>query len=83
MDTQDDTTRDNLESDVSSAFDSYKNRDGISYSSDVTDNGFTVSLDVNFSKLSDEDKSSISFINSEKSFDEIKLEFESDGFSCK
>lgn len=80
---QDDITRDNLENDVSNAFDVYKNRDGVSYSSNVKDNGFNVRLDVNFNKLSDEDKASISLINSEKSYDEIKNEFESDGFSCK
>lgn len=80
---QDDVTRDNLESDVSNAFADYKNRDGVSYSSNVKDNGFNVRLDVNFNKLSDEDKASISIINSEKSYDEIKSEFESDGFSCK
>lgn len=80
---QDDITRDNLESDVSKAFDSYKNRDGVSYSSNIKDNGFTVKLDIYFNKLSDEDKASISIIDSQKSYDEIKSEFESDGFICK
>jgi uncharacterized lipoprotein YehR (DUF1307 family) len=80
---QDDVTRDNLESDVSKAFESYKNRPGISYSSNVKDNGFSVKLDINFDKLSEEDKANISLINSEKSFDDIKVELEGNGFSCK
>ncbi len=82
LDNPDDVTRDNLESEVSNAFADYKNRDGVSYSSNVKDNGFSIKLDVNFGKLSDQDKASISIINSEKSYDEIKAEFESDDFSC-
>ena len=79
----DDVTRDNLERDVSSAFDDYRNRDGVSYSSNIKDNGFNVVLDVDYNSLSDEDKASISLINSEKSYDDIKNELESDGFICK
>ena len=79
----DDVTLNNLENDVNSAFEDYKNHKGVSYFSNIKDNGFSVSLDVDFNELSDEDKSSISLINSEKSYDEIKSEFENDGFSCK
>lgn len=83
LDDHDEVTRDNLENEVSNAFADYKNRDGVSYSSNVKDNGFNVRLDVNFSKLNDQDKASISIINYEKSYDEIKSEFENNDFSCK
>lgn len=79
----DDVTRDNLENEVNSAFGNYKNRDGISYSSNIKDNGFTVKMDINYSKLSDDDKAYITIINSEKSYDDIKVELENSGFSCK
>ena len=49
----DDVTRDNLENDVNNAFEAYKARDGITYSSNVKDNGFIVKLDINFNKLSE------------------------------
>ena len=78
----DDVTRNNLEQEVSNAFDKYKNRDGITYSSNVSERGFNVDLDINFNNLSDEDRQSISLINSEKSYDEIKIEFETNGFIC-
>ena len=83
LDDHDEVTRDNLENEVSNAFADYKSRDGVSYSSNVKDNGFNVRLDVNFSKLNDQDKASISIINYEKSYDEIKSEFENNDFSCK
>lgn len=79
----DDVTKSNLESDVSDAFGIYKNRDGVSYSSNVKDDGFTVKLDINFNKLSAVDKANINLINSEKSYDDIKTEFENDGFVCE
>lgn len=83
LDEPDDTTRDNLENDVNNAFGNYKNRDGISYSSNIKDNGFVIKMDINYDKLSDEDKAYINIINSEKTYDDIKLELENSGFSCK
>lgn len=82
LDNPDDVTRDNLENEVNSAFGNYKNRSGISYSSNVKDNGFVVKMDINYAKLSEEDKMFITVINSEKSYDEVKLELESSGFNC-
>ena len=80
---QDNITRDNLEKDVSDAFDDYKNRKGITYLSSVNDNGFNVKLDIDFNKLSEDDRNSINLINSEKTYDEIKIELENNGFVCK
>lgn len=79
----DTVTRDNLESEVDSAFANYKNRKGISYSSDINDNSFNVKMDINYNELSDDDKISINIINSENSYDEIKNELETNGFLCK
>ena len=79
----DNVTRDNLESDVDSAFESYKNRRGISYSSDLNDNGFNVRMDINYNELREDDKTSINIINAENSYDEIKLELENNSFICK
>ena len=79
----DDVTRDNLESSVNNAFGNYKNRSGVSYSSNIKDNGFIVKMDINYNKLSEEDKAYISIINPEKSYDEIKSELEASGFKCE
>lgn len=83
LNSPDDTTRDNLENDIDSAFGNYKNRDGVIFSSNIEDNGFIVNLDIDYDKLSDEDKEYINVINYEKSFDDIKVELENNGFSCK
>lgn len=79
----DNVTRDNLESDVDSAFEDYKNRKGVSYSSDVNDNGFNIKMDINYNELSEDDKTSINIINAENSYDEVKLELENNSFLCK
>lgn len=79
----DNVTRDNLESDVDSAFGDYKNRKGVSYSSDVNDNGFNIKMDINYNQLSEDDKTSINIINAENSYDEVKLELENNSFLCK
>ena len=39
-------------------------------------------MDINYAKLSEEDKVYITIINSEKSYDEVKLELENAGFNC-
>ena len=80
---QDDVTRNNLENEVNSAFANYKNRDGVSYSSNIKDDGFVIKMDINYNKLSDVDKSYITIINSEKSYNEIKMELENADFTCK
>ena len=79
----DNVTRDNLESDVDSAFEDYKNKKGVSYSSDVNDNGFNIKMDINYNELSEDDKTSINIINAENSYDEVKLELENNSFLCK
>lgn len=79
----DNVTRDNLENEVNDAFGNYKNREGVSFSSNVKDDGFVVKMDINYNKLSDDDKAYINIINSEKSYGDIKLELENEGFSCK
>ena len=79
----DDETRNNLENDVNSGFADYKNRNGVSYSSNIKDNGFVVKMDIDYAKLSEEDKVYINIVNSEKTYDEIKTELEKEGITCK
>lgn len=83
LDDQVDLTRSNIEEDINNYFEDYESYDGVSYSSSVKDGGFIINIVINYSKLSDKDKSNINLINSEGSYDVIKAELEDNGFVCK
>lgn len=80
---QADLTRSNIEEDINNYFEDYKDYAGVFYSSSVKDGGFIINIVINYNKLSDKDKSNINLINSEGSYDAIKIELEDNGFVCK
>lgn len=72
-----------LEFDVNDTFKNYQNIDGIDYSSTIRENGYVVNIGIDFDKLDEVDKEKISLINYESTYEEIKIEFENNGFTCK
>ena len=57
-------------------------QDGVKVDTKKTDNSITVKLDVDFSKVKDEDGLDLDF-DSTKSFSEVKEEIEEEGYKCK
>ena len=83
LDEQADLTRSNIEEDINSYFEDYKDYVGVSYSSSIKDGGFIINIVINYNKLSDTGRANINLINSEGSYDVIKAELENNGFVCK
>lgn len=79
----DEVTEANLTNSVNIFFDEYIGMNGVDYSYKDTDSGFGVSVIFDFDKISLEDKDSISIINHQNSYDEIKADLENSGFSCR
>ena len=79
----DNVTRESIQSSVDNSFGFYKNMAGVNYSSNVRDDGFDVKISIIFSKLNKSEKEKISLVNPEKNYEQIKQEFESNGFICE
>lgn len=79
----DEVTEANLTNSVNDFFDEYIDMNGVDYSYNDTNNGFSVSVIFDFDRISLEDKNSISIINHQNSYDEIKADLENNGFSCR
>ena len=79
----DEKTISSVESYISDAFKNYSNIDGVIYKSSFNNDGFNIFIDFDFSNIMRSDFDKISFLNYEKGYDELKSDFESNGFNCK
>ena len=79
----DNVTKESIQSSIDNSFGFYKNMAGVDYSSKVRDDGFDVKININFSKLNKSEREKISLVNPEKKYEEVKQEFESNGFKCE
>ena len=61
----------------------YKDFNGVSTSLKNEESSFEHKLNINYSKLSDDEKKQISIVNFEKNYEEIKNEFVQKGFTCE
>lgn len=59
------------------------NNKNINYSVSETDNGFRFEISSDVSVLSEEEKNNITIININQSYEETKIEYESNGYVCK
>ena len=74
---------DNMGATTSSSFSDLLGKRGVSYSLSNKSNGFVSKLKINFSKLDDESKKNITFINYKDSYSAMKKNMENKGFECK
>ena len=74
---------DSLADTTTSGFPNLLDKKGVSYSISKKKDGFISKLKINFDKLDNETKKSVTFINYKGSYSENKKSLESVGFECK
>ena len=74
---------DNMAATSNSEFDYLEGKRGFSSTISKKSDGYVYKFKINFNKLDDESKKSITFINYKDSFSTMKKNLEKNGFDCK
>lgn len=74
--------RDSLKDDINNYFTYQKANSKVKYHIKDKDNGFVFECTYNFNKLDSDFKNSLKIINYKASYDDLKAEYESNGFEC-
>ncbi len=70
-------------SSIDSQFTKYKNKKGLTYKTEKSDDGVVVNIYADLDKMSKEDKEELDLVDTTGSYDKTKEELEKEGYTCK
>ena len=69
-------------SSIDSQFTKYKNKKGLTYKTEKSDDGVVVNIYADLDKMSKEDKEELDLVDTTGSYDKTKEELEKEGYTC-